>query len=74
MSKPGRREFNYCLWAKGLVAIPALPLVAILAAWQFTAAAAQIAAAAVAVAAVICAAIWIDRLPCFLGKIVRRKP
>jgi len=66
-------RLNYCFWAKLLVAIPALPLVALLAARQFSNPLLQIVAAAVAIFVVIYAARKIDKLPIFSGMIIKRK-
>ncbi len=64
--------FNYCFWAKLIVAIPALPLAAIIAASFFTSPAMQFAAGAGAVALLVYAAIKIDQMPCLLRKVVER--
>ena len=72
-TKACHNGFNYCFWAKLIVAIPALPLTAILAASFFTSLPMQIAAGAASVAFLIYAAIKIDQMPCLLRKVVERK-
>ena len=67
-----KKGFNYCFWAKLIVAIPALPLIAIAAASPFGDIVSQIIAAAVAIAATIWLAIQIDRMPCLLKKVVNK--
>lgn len=67
------REFNYCFWAKLIVAIPAIPLVAAIAASFFTDTAMQVVAGGIAVTALIWLAIKIDKMPCLLRKVVDRK-
>ncbi len=62
------KGFNYCFWAKLLVAIPAIPLVAFIAASLFIHPLLQILAAAVAVFGVVWAAVVIDRMPAFSRK------
>lgn len=69
-----KKEFNYCFWAKLLVAIPALPLVAFIAASPFESEWMQMAAGAAAMIVVVLAAIRLDALPQLSGKIVRRNP
>jgi hypothetical protein len=65
-------SFSYCFWAKLIVAIPALPLAAFLAASQFDSPVAQTIAASVTVGALVYAAVKIDRMPVFSGKVVKR--
>ena len=67
-----KKGLNYCFWAKLIVAIPALPLIAIAAASPFGDIVSQIIAAAVAIAATIWLAIQIDRMPCLLKKVVNK--
>lgn len=62
-------HFNYCLFAKGVVAIPALTAVAFIPTLVFETPIFQGIGAVVAVAATIYAAIWIDRLPSLKKKI-----
>lgn len=62
--------FNYCFWAKVLVAIPLFPLVALIAASQFDNELAQCVAAVVAVVAAVAISRWIDRIPA-LQKIIK---
>lgn len=57
--------FDYCFWAKLLVAIPTLPFVGIMAAAQFESEMGRGLAAAVAVIAVVLLARWVDRVPAF---------
>lgn len=59
----GKSGFNYCLFSKSLVALPALSLVAYVPTTLFSNPVLQIAGAAGAVALTIYAAIWLDRLP-----------
>lgn len=67
-------RFNYCFWAKLIVAIPALPLAAVCAASLFTNMVMQVVAGGVAIAVLIYLAIKIDRMPCLLKKVVNRQP
>jgi hypothetical protein len=71
-NKGCKSGFNYCFWAKLIVAIPALPLTAIIAASFFTNPAMQFAAGAGAIALLIYLAIKIDQMPCLLRKVVER--
>ena len=64
--------FNYCFWAKLLVAIPAIPLIALIAASFFSDQLARMVAGAGAAFAAILVAIWLDRLP-FLSRKFRQK-
>lgn len=68
-----KKEFNFCFWAKLLVAIPAIPLVAIIAASLFSNAVMQVVAAVVAVGALVLVAIKIDQMPCLLRKVMPRE-
>ncbi len=72
-TKSCHNGFNYCAVAKTIVAIPAIPLVAVIAASFFTSVVLQIVAGAAAVAALIYAAIKIDQMPCLLRKVVSKK-
>ena len=65
--------FDYCFWAKVLVAIPVLPTIAIAAASQFESEMSQGVAAVVAVIAVIALSRWLDRMPLFNKKINLKK-
>lgn len=58
-----KREFNYCFWAHIAVAIPALPILALLAASQFTGLADQLLAGGMACALAIAAAMLVDHIP-----------
>ena len=62
-------RFNYCFWAKLLVAIPALPLLAFWAASFVKDETAQYAVAAAAILAALLLARWLDRLPALARKI-----
>lgn len=64
--------FNYCFWAKLLVAIPAIPMVVILAAAPFTQLFAQLIAGGLAAFVLVAGAVIIDRMPLFSGKVVKR--
>lgn len=55
--------FNYCRFAKTLVAVPVFVLVADMTAGFFTTPALKILAAVVSVALVYGLAVWLDRLP-----------
>jgi len=66
-------SFNYCLVAKLLVAVPVLPLIAIVAASYFTHPLVQLVAALLAVSLTIYAARLFDRLPIFSKPVVTRK-
>jgi uncharacterized sodium:solute symporter family permease YidK len=68
-----KKEFNYCFWAKLLVAIPAIPLVAMIAASFFSGMVMQIAAGITAIALMIYAAIKIDQVPCLLRKVMPKE-
>lgn len=59
----GQSEFNYCKWAKLLVAIPALPLIGVMGASLFDHPFAQIIGAAGCVTITVLAALWIDSIP-----------
>jgi hypothetical protein len=61
--------FNYCFWAKLLVAIPALPLIAIMSASFFHDSTTRGFVAVIAVIAAVWAAIKIDTMPCFSGMV-----
>jgi len=65
----GSGGFNYCKFAKSLVAIPALPIIAWIAASFFQNTAMQFIAALGAVATAIYGAIWLDRIPLLTKKI-----
>jgi hypothetical protein len=68
------KDFNYCKWAKIVVAIPALPLVAIIAASFFTSTLAKVVAAAVACGGGVYLLEKMDEMPMFAKKIVKEKP
>lgn len=68
----GVSSFNFCFWAKLIVAIPAIPLIALTAASFFTDPAIQILAGGIAVFCSLWLAIFIDRLPLFSGMIINR--
>ncbi len=72
-AKTGCKNFNYCFWAKLLVAIPAIPLLAVLAAAQFSHPLMQVLAAGAAAGLGVYFAVQIDRMPCFAGKVVKKK-
>lgn len=63
------REFNYCAWAKTLAAIPALPIIAVIAASCFNGFIPQVIAAFFAVLGAIYLSLWIDRIPCLMRKV-----
>lgn len=66
-----KKEFNYCFWAHIAVAIPALPLLALLAASPFTGLADQLLAALIACTAAIAAAVMVEHVPGLRCKIRR---
>ncbi len=72
-SEKPTKEFNYCAWAKTLAAIPALPIIAVIAASLFDTYIAQIAAAFFAIVGAIYAAIWIDHIPFLMRKVCPMK-
>lgn len=55
--------FNYCLFSKSLVALPALTLAAYIPTTVITMPSLQIAASVTAVALVVYGAVWLDRVP-----------
>lgn len=57
-------SFNYCFWAKLIVAIPAIPLVAIAAASLFSDPLIKVLMGGAAALAAVSIAIWIDKQPC----------
>lgn len=67
------RGFNFCFWAKLLVAIPALPMIAYIAASFFTEPYWQMLAGAAAIGAAISLAVVVDRLPLLQRKFVSRR-
>jgi hypothetical protein len=69
----GTDGFNYCKCAKTLVAIPALPIVAWIAASFFQYPLVRVLAAIIAVTAVVKGAIWLDSLPLFQKKMCKAK-
>jgi hypothetical protein len=64
--------FNYYKWAKLLVAIPALPLIAMIAASFFATPLTQGIAGITAIAVTLAIAVWLDRIPLLQKKF--RKP
>lgn len=66
-------KMDFCFWAKLLIAIPTLPLVAILAAGLFEDGTNQSLAAVIAVIGVVLLARWIDRIPALQKKIIEKK-
>lgn len=64
-----KKDFNYCAVAKTLAAIPALPIIAVIAASLFDTYITQIASAFFAVLGAIYLAIWIDRIPFLMRKV-----
>lgn len=60
--------FNYCKVAKRLIAIPAYPLIAFIAASFFTQVLYQVVAAIGAVILTYRIAIWLDSIPLFMKK------
>ena len=57
--------FNYCFWAKMIVAIPAIPLVGVVVASYFNEPAWQFTMASYTGAVMVILAQYIDRLPVF---------
>ncbi len=66
-------SFNYCLVSKLIVAIPALPIVAMIAEMPFHNPILQVFAGSGAVIATVYLAIKIDEIPALQKKIVKRK-
>lgn len=64
-----KKDFNFCFWAKLIVAIPALPLLGYVAALPFTDPMAKVFIAASAITWAVYLARWIDRRPCLMKKI-----
>jgi hypothetical protein len=65
----GTGGFNYCRWAKTLVAIPALPLIAVLGASFFDSTGFRFLAGGTAVALAVLGAVWLDRIPFLMRKV-----
>lgn len=65
--------FDYCFWAKLMVAIPTLPLAALVAASYFEDEMSRGVAAVLAVVAIVALSRWLDRLPIFQKKIQFKK-
>ena len=63
------KDFNYCFWAKLIVAIPAIPLIALIAATPFQDPVVQAISAVVSIVASLWLAFKIDRVPCLLRKV-----
>ncbi len=63
-----KSRFNYCKWAKTLVAIPALPIIGYTAASFFHTAPLQILAAGIAITLAVYGAIWLDKVPALQKK------
>ncbi len=61
--------FNYCKWAKILVAIPAFPLIALSAASFFTTTPCRVVAGLGAVVLAYALAVWLDRVPLLMRKV-----
>lgn len=64
--------FNYCFWAKLIIAVPAIGIIAIWAASFFENAPVQIAAGGVAAFIAMFVAAKIDQMPMFSSKIIKR--
>ncbi len=74
--EPEHQGFDYCFWSKLLVAIVLFPLVGAIAVFMFTGIVAKIVATAVTIGVLMYAAVKIDQMPCFAGKIpavIKRK-
>lgn len=65
--------FNFCFWAKLLVAIPAIPIIGIAAASFFTSPPVQIAVGGTAAFVAMYIAAKIDKMPLFSGMVVKKK-
>lgn len=63
------KGFDFCFWAKLIVAIPLIPIIALSVASMFETETAQSIAAVIAVIAVVILARWIDRIPSLQKKI-----
>ena len=66
------RSFNYCLFSKIIVAIPALPITAYLASMPFDNGIVKLVASFTAIALLIFAAIKVDQIPALQKKIVNK--
>lgn len=66
-------SFNFCFWAKLIVAIPALPAIGYMASLPFTDVSMKIAAALAMITLATYAAIKVDRIPALSKKIVDKK-
>lgn len=69
----GKNGFNYCKWAKTIVAIPTLPIVALIAASFFSRPLVQAIAGLLAVIITIKGAIWLDNIQILQKKICKSK-
>lgn len=69
-----KNGFHYCAWAKGIVAIGALPLIALTAASLARQPFWQAVLGLLAVAGAVRIAIWIDRIPLLQKNICPRQP
>lgn len=65
--------FDYCFWAKLMVAIPTLPMAALIAASYFEDEMSRGVAAVLAVIGIVALSRWVDRLPIFQKKIQLKK-
>ncbi len=61
--------FDYCFWSKLLVAIVLFPLIAAISVFLFSNIVLKITVGAIAIGSIVSAAIKIDQMPCFAGKI-----
>jgi hypothetical protein len=68
----GVSSFNFCFWAKLLVAIPAIPIIALAAASLSSYPVLQAILAGGAVFCMVWLAVVIDRLPIFSSMIIKR--
>ena len=69
---PCSKGFNYCFWAKLIVAIPALPLLAVVVGSLFTNPAMQYGAGIGSAVFAVWLAIKVDRMKIFSGMVVKK--
>ncbi len=66
------KGFNYCFWAKMLVAIPLLPVIALLPSFFFASILLNVILGTAAVFAVLMFADWLDKHPALQGMVCPR--
>lgn len=66
-------SFNFCFWAKLLVAIPAMPIIAMICAMPFSDGLSKIVAAVAGCGLAVYVAMWIDRQPALSRKVFPKR-